>query len=199
MLWAPDVYLLVGGQPARDVAVPMVLHMAVAVVTYHVLVRPAPPRRRSEAEFADESEGASVAPIGRRAEFLALLVAAEFALGVATLVVVPTGRPTGWWPERGTVLYLVHALVGFPLALLAASYLVRVVGSTRLLRLSGWLGGAGVATAGAGGLIAVAHPLRLLGMALMLAGPVVAGFGYLIPALDRLTDDAGVGDRGDAG
>ena len=44
--------------------------------------------------------------------------------------------------------------------------------------------------AGAGGLLAVAHPLRLAGFGLMLLGSVTAAFGYLLPALDRMTDRA---------
>jgi hypothetical protein len=34
----------------------------------------------------------------------------------------------------------------------------------------------------------VAHPLRLAGAALMLVGPLVAAFGYLVPTFDRLTE-----------
>ncbi len=158
----------------------------------------APPRHRSEGKGADEPGPGPDVTIGRKAGLLALLVALEFALGVATLVVVPNGRPTGWWPEQGRALYLVHALVGIPLALLSASYLVQVHRSSRLLRLSGWLGSAGVASAGVGGLLAVTHPLRLVGVALMLLGPLVAGFGYLIPTLDRLTDDEGTDQVGAA-
>jgi hypothetical protein len=46
VLWLPDLYILVKGQPARAVAVLMVMHLAIAVVTYHALVRLAPLRRR---------------------------------------------------------------------------------------------------------------------------------------------------------
>ena len=53
------------------------------------------------------------------------------------------------------------------------------------LRAVAWIGLVGVAMAGVGGLLTVQHPLRLLGMALMFVGPMVAGFAYLIPALDR--------------
>ncbi|HEY5097907.1 MAG TPA: hypothetical protein VII46_07650, partial [Acidimicrobiales bacterium] len=104
------------------------------------------------------------------------------------LVVVPTGRPTGWWPEQGRIIYLAHAGMGLPLGLGAAWYLVRARDSTRLVRLSARVGAAGVAVAGAGGLLAVAHPLRLAGAALMLVGPLVATFGYLVPTFDRLTE-----------
>jgi hypothetical protein len=39
VLWLPDVYILIGGQPPRAVAVLFVMHLAIAVVTYNCLVR----------------------------------------------------------------------------------------------------------------------------------------------------------------
>jgi hypothetical protein len=39
VLWLPDLYILVQGQPAEAVAVLMVMHLAIAVVTYNCLVR----------------------------------------------------------------------------------------------------------------------------------------------------------------
>jgi hypothetical protein len=50
VLWVPDVYLLVQGQPARAVAVLFAMHLAIALVTYYCLVllaetRPVAPRR----------------------------------------------------------------------------------------------------------------------------------------------------------
>jgi hypothetical protein len=44
VLWAPDVWILYQGQPARAVAVLFVMHLAIALVTYNLLVRLAPPR-----------------------------------------------------------------------------------------------------------------------------------------------------------
>ncbi|HEX4832295.1 MAG TPA: hypothetical protein VH478_14525 [Trebonia sp.] len=41
-LWLPDAYILYQGQPARAVAVLFVMHLAIALVTYHLLVRVAP-------------------------------------------------------------------------------------------------------------------------------------------------------------
>lgn len=38
VLWLPDLYLLYRGQPARAVAILMVMHLAIAVVTYNCLV-----------------------------------------------------------------------------------------------------------------------------------------------------------------
>jgi hypothetical protein len=42
VLWMPDVYLLYRGQPADAVAVLFVMHLAIALVTYNLLVRLAP-------------------------------------------------------------------------------------------------------------------------------------------------------------
>ena len=42
VLWLPDLYILRGGAPADAVAVLMVMHVAIAVVTYNCLVRLAP-------------------------------------------------------------------------------------------------------------------------------------------------------------
>jgi hypothetical protein len=117
---------------------------------------------------------------------LALLCGVESVLGIGALVAIPTGRPSGWLPSSGTTVYLAHAVLGLPLALGAAVLFVRVRGSTRILLLSGWIGGTGVALAGIGGLLTAAHPLRLVGLACMLVGPLIGGFGYLLPTFDRL-------------
>lgn len=47
ILWLPDLYILAKGQPAKAVAVLMVMHLAIAVVTYNCVVRLAPVRRTS--------------------------------------------------------------------------------------------------------------------------------------------------------
>jgi hypothetical protein len=44
VLWAPDAWILYQGQPARAVGVLFVMHLAIALVTYNLLVRLAPPR-----------------------------------------------------------------------------------------------------------------------------------------------------------
>lgn len=46
VLMLPDIYLLVIGQPVRAVEVLMVMHLAIAVVTYRCVVHLAPVRRR---------------------------------------------------------------------------------------------------------------------------------------------------------
>ncbi len=55
VLFLPDVWLLVRHQPARAVLVLMVMHVAVALITYQVVVRVAPardPRQRSRTTFS---------------------------------------------------------------------------------------------------------------------------------------------------
>jgi hypothetical protein len=47
VLWLPDVYILHLGAPPRAVAVLMVMHLAIAVVTYTLLTRVAPVRRHA--------------------------------------------------------------------------------------------------------------------------------------------------------
>jgi Family of unknown function (DUF6069) len=42
VLWIPDLYILYLGESARAVAVLMLMHLAIAVVTYNLLVRLAP-------------------------------------------------------------------------------------------------------------------------------------------------------------
>ncbi|HSZ43563.1 MAG TPA: hypothetical protein VK817_26660 [Trebonia sp.] len=44
VLWLPDVYILVNGQPGDAVAFLFLMHLAIAVVTYNALVHLAPVR-----------------------------------------------------------------------------------------------------------------------------------------------------------
>jgi hypothetical protein len=44
VLWLPDLYILDRGEPAKAVAVLMVMHLAIAVVTYSLVTRLAPVR-----------------------------------------------------------------------------------------------------------------------------------------------------------
>ena len=45
VLLLPDVYILHQGQPARAVSILMLMHLAIGLITYNVLVHLAPPRR----------------------------------------------------------------------------------------------------------------------------------------------------------
>lgn len=49
VLWLPDLWLLVRGEPLDAVAVLMCMHLAIALVTYNSLVHLAPVRRRRRA------------------------------------------------------------------------------------------------------------------------------------------------------
>jgi hypothetical protein len=56
-LWLPDIYILHAGQPASAVAVLMVMHLAIALVTYNCLVyiaevKPPAPTTRPASETA---------------------------------------------------------------------------------------------------------------------------------------------------
>jgi hypothetical protein len=46
VLWLPDLWILHQGQSAQGVAVLMVMHLAIALITYNLLVHLAPVRRR---------------------------------------------------------------------------------------------------------------------------------------------------------
>jgi hypothetical protein len=196
VLWIPDLYLLFRHQPARAVIVLMAMHLAIAVVTYSLLVRVAPVVDSRGSVVAVEADDPRERSNARLATALALLVIVDVAVGIAVVVVVPTGRPSGWLPTAGRSVYLVHAVLGFVIAAGALAYLIRSLEMGRIARLSGWIGAIGVVIAGIGGLLAVAHPLRLLGFGLMLLGSVTAAFGYLLPALDRMTDRARRGPAG---
>ncbi|HEY1920186.1 MAG TPA: DUF6069 family protein [Streptosporangiaceae bacterium] len=59
MLWLPDLYLLYLGQPPRAVVVLMLMHLAIALVTYNLLVHVAPvhPARPAERRSPAHGEG----------------------------------------------------------------------------------------------------------------------------------------------
>jgi hypothetical protein len=46
VLWLPDIWILTQGQPVRAVVVLMVMHLAIALVTYNALVHLAPARKK---------------------------------------------------------------------------------------------------------------------------------------------------------
>jgi len=205
VLWVPDLWLIVRGEPRHGVEVLMVMHLAVAFVTYNLLVHVAPVREATAAPVPPAS-GAAVldtpasrgrylptrasnsareTSMRRLASSLAVLATIEFVLGLVALVLVPLSRSNGLIPTKGETVYLAHAILGPPLLLGAVALVLRARGATRTLRMVAWIGLLGVCLAGVGGLLTVLHPLRLLGMALMFVGPMIAGFAFLIPALDR--------------
>ena len=112
-------------------------------------------------------------------------VAAEFALGLAALILVPTGRPSGFQPHQGRLVYDLHSVVGT--VLLVGSMVLAVLArrSPRIERWAALVGLGGVLVAAAGGLMTASHALRLLGIVLMFAGTAVTGFAYLAGSLER--------------
>jgi hypothetical protein len=57
VLWLPDLYLLVRGQPGEAVVVLMVMHLAIALVTYNLLVHLAPVAPLDLVTASPRSEG----------------------------------------------------------------------------------------------------------------------------------------------
>jgi len=124
----------------------------------------------------------------RMATTLAAVVGVEFVIGVATLLLIRPSRPSGLIPSQWQAIYLVHAALGFPLAVRAVVLVIRVRDAPRISRLSGWIGVSGVALAGIGGLLTEPRPPRVLGMVVMFLGAIVALFGYLFPTLEKLDE-----------
>jgi hypothetical protein len=63
VLWVPDIYILHGGAPSRAVAVLMVMHLAIALVTYNLLVHLAPVRPVTQRQpAASRIEGGPLGP-----------------------------------------------------------------------------------------------------------------------------------------
>ena len=203
VLFLPDLWILLEGQPPRAVAVLVVMHLAIALVTYNLLVRlapvrppaeapnrarevpspPVPPRQRLRAD-----PGLSPGSARRAGMALGSLVGVELALGIGALVVVPYDRPATWLPAHGQSLYVAHAALGGILGIGAVALLLRARRAPRITRLGSIVGFAGVLTAAVGGLASVDHPTRLLGVGLMLVGTVVAGFGYLMVVIEVTTN-----------
>lgn len=206
VLWLPDLYLLfVKHETTRGVAVLMVMHLSVALITYNALVRIAPTRsltpaaepndpralliERSAPEDGGE-EAFALTRAGWRGIWVAMLgaVSIEFTVGVVALLFVPASRPSVWVPERGRLVYLVHGVFGAAVLIGAIVALVVANGLERRARIGANAGFLGVVIAAAGGLFAVDHGLRLLGMALMFIGTGVAFFGYLVPLVEPQGD-----------
>lgn len=119
---------------------------------------------------------------------MAVTVAVEFAVGLAALVLVPEGRPSGLLPSQGRLVYSVHGLLGAALLVGAVALVVANRRAVRMVRIAAITGLVGILVGGAGGLLASSHSLRLLGIALMFAGSVLAGFGYLVGILEPAAD-----------
>jgi hypothetical protein len=55
-LWLPDLWILLQGQSAQGVTVLMVMHLAIAMITYNLLVHVAPVRQRVASRRAEPAE-----------------------------------------------------------------------------------------------------------------------------------------------
>jgi integral membrane protein len=135
---------------------------------------------RGEGEGEGVVDGSTV----RLARALVALVAAEFVLGIAAVIVIPFSRPGGWVPAKGAAVYAAHASLGVVALLGAIALLVRLRGAPHTARVVGWLGLVSLVVAGAGGLLTEARStVRFFGMALMLLGTAFAAFAYMVPTL----------------
>jgi hypothetical protein len=194
VLWLPDVWLYVKHEPTRAVTYLIVMHLAVALITYSSLVFGAPVKERATSgapapspHVARDEDTAS--PRVRRVWWVAMLVAVilEFVTGLLGMLYVPFNRANGWLAHRGEVTYLVHALLGALLGLAAVALAFHVLRTPthRIDRIAAVSGLCGVLIGAVGGVLCVSHSLRLLGMALMFVGVAVAFFGYLIAMIDN--------------
>lgn len=116
---------------------------------------------------------------------MVVAVVVEFALGLTALVLVPAGRPSGFQPNKGGLVYDLHSIAGTVLLVGSVTLALMTRRSARIERWAALIGLGGVLVAGAGGLMTASHSVRLLGIVLMFAGTVVAGFAYLAGSLER--------------
>jgi hypothetical protein len=203
VLWTPDVYLFTKHEPTAAVIFLMIMHLAVAVVTYNALVylaagSPMPSRPRDVAPppanvgftfSISEPDAFEHQAELHRWLFTAMMlgVIAEFIIGGVELFYVPLNRPTGWLAHKGETIYVVHSLLGAALGIgafyvvlmaITTPYLVQV---QRTAAIGGFLG---VATGAIGGALSYEESLRLYAIALMFLGVAVAFFCYLLPLIE---------------
>lgn len=184
VLWLPDGWLLLKGERAQAVGALMLMHLAIAVVTYNAVVRLAPVRPATGRATGAVALGEGA--VRRLWNAMAALVALELALGVAAIVAVPFRRPNSILPSRATWLYAAHGGLGIVLGAGALGVLVLSLLAGRMARIGAVVGGVGVVVGLAGGVLATYQVTRLLGMGVMMVGVVVAGIGYLVPALEAM-------------
>jgi hypothetical protein len=203
VLLLPDVGLLVRHEPSAAVAILMCMHLGIALVTYNALIRVAPVRLAPPGDMATSGGGDGEAgdrtgqesPSAGRVEvarfwrgrwvWIVMMIGLglESAIGIVALLVVPAHRSSGWVPGKGATVYLIHAVLGGILTLVAM-WLVTVSPRQRIVRVGIVIGLAGLALGAAGGIVAVYQASRFAGLALMFVGTVVAFFGYLLPLIE---------------
>jgi hypothetical protein len=199
-LLLPDAWLLIRHEPPRAVAVLICMHLAIAVITYWVLVLVAPIRERDDV-VADQRRTSTLAAPDSSVEkvekastsrvpwsLMMSAVVLEFVVGLVGMLYVPLERPNGWIARKGEALYLAHALLGGVLGLGALALVVVVLRqehAPRLDRIGAITGLCGVVLGAIGGIVCYSHSLRLLGLAVMFVGISVAFFGYVIPLVSE--------------
>ena len=201
VLWVPDLWLLSRGQPLDAVGVLMTMHLVVAVLTYNIVVRVAParPLGRPGPETAGAPSGTlrnrrgpePTRPARRGGPWSPgwpppwppwSAWSFSWASGHWSWC-LSVDRPVGCPPVAGRSTWpMPPSDCRWPWGRRCSSS--RCAPHPRLSRVSGWIGLVGVALAGAGGIAATAHPLRLMGGGLMFVGSMVAGFGYLTPLFE---------------
>jgi hypothetical protein len=189
VLWIPDAVLLALGQTPAGVATLMAMHLLIALATYNVLVRTAPPRPVPQTGGAGQLVPPGLLPerlVRRIWSTMAVVVLLELVLGVVVIVSVPFRRPAAILPARGVWVYAAHGAVGIALGCGAIGVLVLSGLASRIGRIGAVMGVIGVALGVAGGAFATFQQTRLLGMGVMLLGIVVAGVGYMAPSLEAL-------------
>jgi hypothetical protein len=206
VLWAPDVYLFTKHEPGAAVVTLMIMHVAVALVTYNVLVHFAAPSSEtkiphtslpdevsaflsSQFPAVPEEPGVKL----RRSFFTTMMIGviAEFMIGGAELFYVPLNRPTGWLAHHGEAIYVVHALLGATLGLGALYVLSRALTTAHLVQVqrTAAIGGfLGVAVGALGGVLSYERALRLYAISFMMLGVAVAFFCYLLPLIEGSMD-----------
>lgn len=206
VLLLPDLYILAKGEPSRAVAVLVVMHLAIALCTYHLVVRvaPAPAATAIAPDTAVPPAGAGeprpladTAPapgagagegVVRRWWFVTLgsLSSLELVAGLVALLAVPYGRPSEVLVHgRGGAVYLLHAALGAVLALGALALVPACRRAPRPWRGAAIAGLVGLLIGGIGGALVVDRPARLIGVGLMLVGAVLAPSAYFLPMLSE--------------
>jgi hypothetical protein len=202
ILWIPDLYLVSKHEPGSAVVVLMIMHLAVALVTYNVLVHLASssPTRLSSPSLPDEVDAflaTQNVPVASEPErhlhrslFAVMVtgVSAEFIVGCVELFYVPLNRPSGWLAHHGEGVYVVHALLGAALGCGALYLFSRTLTSVHLAQVdrTAAVGGLlSVAVAALGGVLSYGRDLRVYAIALMFLGAAVAFFCYLLPLIDE--------------
>jgi hypothetical protein len=187
LLWIPDGWLLWRGETSKGVAVLMGLHLAIALVTYNVVVHLAPVRAAAPGELVREGPpGMTDRTVRRLWSAMAALIGLDLALGIVAIVTVPFRRPNALLPVRGVWEYDAHGAIGIALGAGALALLVLSPVAGRMARIGAVMGAVGIGVGLGGGVLATFQTTRLLAMGVMLLGAVLAAVGYLIPLLEAI-------------